>query len=92
MNSNWNPFFVSYSISQGRTPEDQLAYDKEEWSGGCMAGFMLWADEKFREWKAASKYAACSEPANYIVRWYREEFDAWLTFHCGKTTSFQFIM
>ena len=45
MDSNqieWNPRYVAYAATMGRTPEAQLVADREVWPGGCMVGFMLW--------------------------------------------------
>lgn len=46
-----NPRYVAYASENGRTPEDQLAFDREAWPGGCMAPFMIWISGKLRAFR-----------------------------------------
>ena len=48
----FNPRFVAYSRLNGNTPEIQIEKDKMEYPGGCMAGFIIWIDQKLREYKS----------------------------------------
>ncbi|TXH12139.1 MAG: hypothetical protein E6R03_13460 [Hyphomicrobiaceae bacterium] len=41
MTSGWNPRFVAYAKTLGRTPEEQLSYQN-----GSMIDFMLWISER----------------------------------------------
>ena len=34
--------YLAYCAALGRSPDEQLAYDREAWPGGCMTGFILW--------------------------------------------------
>lgn len=45
----WNPLYVLYAKANGRTPEEQAEADPIEWPGGCMCGFILWVNRKYRE-------------------------------------------
>lgn len=45
--------FVAYCKAQGREPEAQLDHDRILWPGGHMAGYMLWIEERWKEWFAA---------------------------------------
>ena len=44
-----NPRYVCYARAHNRTPAEQLAQDKLDWPGGCMAGFMLWMSARWVE-------------------------------------------
>lgn len=44
----WNPVFVEYAESQGRTPDDQLAFDRCECPTARMLPFVLWVSAKRR--------------------------------------------
>ena len=43
--SNWNPNYVAYATVQGRTPDAQLAHDREGHETGNALPFMLWIFE-----------------------------------------------
>ena len=77
MTFTWNPRFENYARVHGRTPEAQLAHDKEEWPGGCMAGYMLWMAEKGREWKKKF-FPDDTTPARYLVLFYPDKYEEWL--------------
>jgi hypothetical protein len=36
-----NPLYVAYAKSQGMSPNEVLARDREKYPGGCMTGFIL---------------------------------------------------
>lgn len=48
----WNPRYVWYAQAYSRSPENQLAHDKQEWVGGCMTGFILWIQDKWKIFRA----------------------------------------
>lgn len=50
----WNPRYVAYAASQGRTPEAMQAHDEQAWPGGRMAGFILWISERREAFRRAS--------------------------------------
>lgn len=43
-----NPLVTAYAKANGRTWEEQLAYDRERYPGGCMAGFLTWSSEQWQ--------------------------------------------
>jgi hypothetical protein len=53
--TDWNPRFVAYARAHGKSPEAMLEADRETWSGGKMAGFMLWMSERWREWRSINR-------------------------------------
>ncbi len=69
-----NPRYVAYCLAHSRTPDEMLAVDRRAWPGGCMCGFMLWVQARWREWDIK-----CGNPRNH-ARTMEEhaEFDSWL--------------
>jgi len=58
-----NPRYILYSESQGRTPNEQLAYDEEVWPGGKMCGFILWIQKHLQAYeKEHGPRSACIYP------------------------------
>jgi len=53
----YNPRYVAYSTSHGKTPEEMLEYDRKRYPGGCNAGFLLWIQENIREYKSINPQA-----------------------------------
>lgn len=47
----WNPRFELYAAEHGRTPDQQLEWDRAQWPGGMMCGFILWIDERKEEFR-----------------------------------------
>lgn len=52
-----NPRYIAYAKTHGRTPKKQLEYDREQYPGGCMCGFILWISKNLREFK--KKHPEC---------------------------------
>ena len=48
---SWNPRYAAYAKAHGRAPEDMLEHDKERWVGGRMAGYIVWIQERWAEWR-----------------------------------------
>lgn len=48
----WNPRYVAYAASHGRSPEAQLDADKAAWPADCMAPFMIWIGEHLQAFRA----------------------------------------
>lgn len=77
--NKWNPRYTAYAIAHGKTEAEMLRHDKTVYSGGCMAGFMIWIDEKWHEWKAINSvsFNAVLSDADY------KSFDDWLKGACS---------
>jgi hypothetical protein len=59
---DWNPRFVAYARSQGRTPEDQAGFDDELYPGGRMTGFILWMSHQWEKFRGnRSRYTPWSQ-------------------------------
>lgn len=52
----WNPRYRAYTEASGRTPEEQLEHDTEEYPGGCMAGFLIWISNQWSLWWTQNKH------------------------------------
>lgn len=50
-----NPRYLAYCSAHGRTPDDMLAYDREQFPGGCMVGFMLWINQRMTAFLAVNR-------------------------------------
>lgn len=49
MDEKFTARYTAYATAHGNTPEQQLTADRVRWPGGHMAGFIVWIDEKWRE-------------------------------------------
>lgn len=74
---SWNPRYVHYATSKGRTPADQLATDKEEWPGGCMVGFSLWIRDRISAFRSVQPNAFMMGGCGWALIDHAA-FDAWL--------------
>ena len=45
----WNPRYVEFAASNGRTPEEQRAYDKDKYPHACNLEFILWCSSNKQE-------------------------------------------
>lgn len=69
-----NPRFINYARAHGRAPEDQLAFDKAQFPGGCMVGFILWNKSRLVDFSKAQPSAfTCGGLTDH------EAYDDWLT-------------
>jgi|WetSurMetagenome_2_1015567.scaffolds.fasta_scaffold316415_4 hypothetical protein len=53
--TEWNPYYVAFARSNGRTPEEQvkadlIVYDDGGPDGARMDQFMRWTNERWHEW------------------------------------------
>jgi len=51
MKKEWSDEFLAYARTNGKTPEEQIKLDEQNWPGGIMAGFILWMGEALRIYK-----------------------------------------
>ena len=56
---DFNPRYVAYAQAHGNTPQEQQDADAARWPGGCMTGYILWIDERLREFRAERPEAFC---------------------------------
>ena len=47
----FNPRYTEYAKAHGKTEEEMLSQDKEQYPGGCMAGFVTWINDKWFKWR-----------------------------------------
>lgn len=80
--AGWNPRYVAYAHAHGRAPQAQAERDDREWAGGKMAGFMLWHQERVREFLELQPVhppgLTAAECASWVLTAIPDVFDAWL--------------
>lgn len=83
--ATWNGItarYAAYCSAHGAaTPDEQLARDRARWPGGCMAGFIVWCGERWREWEQATG----RKPPHGLDD--HRDFDAWLSSAPGPPSS-----
>ena len=68
-----NPRYVLWAKKHGRTPEEQLEADKQEYPGACMCGYILWINEQ------GSAFAKkVGEPRAIAIVAHQDEFTEYL--------------
>ena len=55
MTGPFNPRYIVYAAANGRSPDEMLAFDRERFPGGQLAGFTLWISGKWREWRSINR-------------------------------------
>lgn len=76
---SFNFRYVCYAHAYGCSPEQMLAQDAVVWPGGKMAGFILWMNEQWQEWRKAR-----GKTVNLILdNSDHADFDAWLGARVG---------
>lgn len=74
----WNPRYVAYARAHHvDVPAEMLRRDQVAWPGGCMTGFILWLNERWREW---DKLVGIRDPYQRELELHdaHEWFDLWL--------------
>lgn len=70
----WNPRYVAYAKANGRSPAAMLENDRQEYPGGCMAGFICWISGQWSAWRRLRGL-----PRDHILTdGDHSDFDAWL--------------
>lgn len=69
----WQPRYVAYAKAHGRTPADQLAFDRE--THGALRNVVAWdwIRARLKEWRALKGIKR-----DYLMSAENDEFDAWL--------------
>lgn len=71
----WNPRYLNYAKSHGRSPEEQIAHDREKFPGGPGAGFILWNRSRICEYSKINPRAFT--PGGGLAD--HAGYDAWLS-------------
>jgi hypothetical protein len=50
----YNPRYVAYATAHGRSPEDQLEHDRQDYPCGAMFGFTSWNNARLLEFASVS--------------------------------------
>jgi hypothetical protein len=77
--TEYQPRYVAYAAAHGMTPEAMLDWDRIEWPGGRMAGFILWVRQQWHSW-AAERGVRLPE---FLTQQDHDDFDAWLLAKAG---------
>lgn len=64
--------YVAYARAHDMAPEAMDAHDNERFPGGCMAGYITWINDRWREWEALTGRRQPYTDADH------DSFDAWL--------------
>lgn len=84
----WNPRYVRFAEVHGRTPEEQLEYDEEQWPGGRMCGFICWMSQAKRAYLDTEQWVTCIGPTRSWREfkapggdtiWDQKDWDRWLS-------------
>ena len=97
---NWNPYFVAYAATHGRTCQAQIEHDREAWPGGSMCGFILWMQDRWTEWRTLRRIprlTPCAPlqgaPPGFWIRHLtedeRSDFSGWLRGHAFRAAELQ---
>jgi len=71
----WNPRYLIYARSQGHPdPDEMLRADRERYPGGVMAGFMIWIQTRWVEFRQLKGWRE-SDPLSHQDH---REFTAWI--------------
>lgn len=70
----YQPRYIAYCRANGNTPQAQDVADRQLWPGGLMCGFILWTQNKWREWQKETGRA----DLNALTTADHDAFDAWL--------------
>jgi hypothetical protein len=73
---DYNPVYLRYCAEHGETdPDVMLAKDSERYTGGRMAGFLLWVSAKRRAFHASNPKAffqgSAASGISDLGAWYR---------------------
>lgn len=66
------PYYAAYCIAHGvGDPDEMLERDAMKWPGGCMAGFTVWINERWRDFRNETGRHHASADDHYV-------FEPWL--------------
>ena len=68
--------YLAYCAALGRTPEEQLAHDRQHHRGGVMAGYIVWISSQWARFEDMHH--------RHLPRTlFHDEFDRWLAAQLG---------
>lgn len=68
--NEYQPRYLAYCRARGYDPEVMLQRDREQFPGGCMAGYINWISNLWNVWESEGNDRRAPEG--------HEKFDAWL--------------
>lgn len=76
--AEWNPRYVAWATSQGRTPEEQHARERGDDSVSTLSAFSRWILERWDEWRALRGLKPRGIDRDYLTPEQHADFDAWV--------------
>lgn len=70
-----NPRYAAYCAAHGRTPEDMLAHDEQEWPGGKMCGYV--GAELREKLEKPIIFQSSSTGSGLNILWISRQWRAW---------------
>lgn len=75
--TKWNRRYRAYATAHGMEPEEMLRHDREQWPGGCMAGYFIWINKAWEDFTRLNGFRSREEVFLGLDDPHRK-FDTWL--------------
>mgnify|MGYP001595777524 CR=1 FL=1 len=76
----WNPRYGAYAAAHGLAPDEMLREDAAKFPGGRMAGYLVWMNARWQEWRALHGI----KPNAFLSTLEHDDFDAWIAWRRGR--------